>query len=359
MTVNPRHTICADATVSRALAMLNDLSGGAMTLFVCDSDERIIGSLTDGDIRRALLAGVNVNDNVCKAMRSEFRAIHADTDSAHQIVVKLREMRLNGITLVPVLDNDNKLLEIIDLHKTSSRLPLNAILMAGGKGERLRPMTLTTPKPLLQIEGKAIIDYNIEAMAAAGITNISVITRYLAEQLYSHFSTPVAGVKVNCITEDKVLGTIGGAALAITPDSINQNTLVMNSDLLTTISFEDMYLRHIAEDADVSVAVLPYTLSVPYAILATDDNSRVTNIEEKPTYTYFANAGIYIFKNSILASISTDSRTDATDLIQDVISRGGKVVCHPVNGTWIDIGSPADFSRASEMMRHHNNLSRR
>ena len=123
--------------------------------------------------------------------------------------------------------------------------------------------------------------------------------------------------------------------------------------------FEDMYLRHVEENADVSVAVLPYTLSVPYAILSTDNNGCVTSIEEKPTYTYFANAGIYIFRNTVLLSMAEDTHMDATDLIESVIARGGKVVCHPVNGTWIDIGAPADFQRASEMMRHHRDLSAR
>ncbi len=359
MTETNLHTIPADAPLSTALAMLNNLSGGAMTLFVHDSAGRITGSVTDGDVRRALLAGVSVNDSVSSAMNHDFRFIDGDKDSADAVVEKLRDMRRCGITLVPVLDSNGKLVEIIDLHKTSNRLPLNAVLMAGGKGERLRPMTLTTPKPLLQIEGRAIIDYNIHAMAAAGITNVSVITRYLADQLYEHFCRPVAGINVRCLTESLVLGTIGGAALALSPSSPNRNTLIMNSDLLTTVSFEDMYLRHIAEKADVTVAVINYTLSVPYAILSTDSNDCVTSIEEKPTYTYYANAGIYIFKNEILESMAQDTRTDATDLIEDVIRRGGKVVCHPVNGTWIDIGSPADFQRATEMMRHHRNLSRR
>lgn len=352
------HTINADAPLLEALARLNRLSGGSMTLFVCDHDGRVTGSVTDGDVRRALLRGVCVTDPVSRAMNTSFRALHANED-AHSAVLSLRSMRLSGIVLAPVVDEDGRITEIIDLRLTASRLPMGAVLMAGGKGERLRPMTLTTPKPLLKIDGKAIIDYNVEALAAAGITRVTVIARYLAEQLYDHFSRPVGGVSVRVLTEDKPLGTIGGALMALDPDTPTEHTLVMNSDLLTTISFEDMYLRHVARDADVSVAVLPYTLSVPYAILATDSDGCVTSIEEKPTYTHFANAGIYIFRNSVLRSIPPDTHMDATDLIESVIARGGKVVCHPVDGTWIDIGAPADFQRATEMMRHHRDLSSR
>ena len=214
-------------------------------------------------------------------------------------------------------------------------------------------MTLTTPKPLLKIEGKAIIDYNIEALAECGVSDITVTTRYLAEQIHEHFRLPVAGVQVKCVTEDKPLGTIGSAALVRVEG--DGNTLVMNSDLLTTVSFEEMYLRHIREDADITVAVIPYQVSVPFAIITTD-GPQITGIEEKPAYSYFANAGIYIFANRLLRSLPTDRRTDATDLIADTIAAGGKVVYSPVNGTWLDVGSPADFEQASQLMRHYNNL---
>ena len=354
-----RHTVHETATLLQALDKLNKLSGGTMALFVVDGEERVKGSLTDGDVRRALLKGHSTDDAVAVAMNTSFRYVDNCKDSPHEVVSKLRDMRACGISMVPVLDRNRVLTDIIDLNVTATRLPVKAILMAGGKGERLRPMTLTVPKPLLEIENKAIIDYNVEALARAGVTDITIITRYLAEKIHAHFRQPVGGINVKCIEEKQPLGTIGGAALSLTSDEDDSRpVIVMNSDLLTTISFEDMYMRHIDEHADITVAVIPYTLSVPYAILATENN-KVSGIEEKPTYTYFANAGIYMINNGILASMPEGKIIDATDLIADAISRGGKVVCHPVDGTWIDIGSPADFQRASEMMRHHRNLTRR
>lgn len=347
-----KHIIEHTRPLHEALGALNALSGtGTMTLFVTGG-RRLLGSLTDGDVRRALLAGIGLDAPVRDAMHTPARAVPAPAASPDN-VLHYKMLRQKGITIVPVVDNDGNIVDMVDLRATRTRLPLSAILMAGGKGERLRPMTLTTPKPLLKIEGKAIIDYNIEALAECGVSDITVTTRYLAEQIHEHFRLPVAGVQVKCVTEDKPLGTIGSAALVRVEG--DGNTLVMNSDLLTTVSFEEMYLRHIREDADITVAVIPYQVSVPFAIITTD-GSQITGIEEKPAYSYFANAGIYIFANRLLRSLPTDRRTDATDLIADTIAAGGKVVYSPVNGTWLDVGSPADFEQASQLMRHYNNL---
>lgn len=347
-----RYIISSEASLLDALAQLNALSGSAMTLFAVDACGRVAGTLTDGDVRRALLAGHGLDCRVADAARRDFRSVCGPRPD----VAALRECRASGITLVPVLNADGTLRRIIDLSVTPTQLPLRALLMAGGKGERLRPMTLTTPKPLLEIDGKAIIDYNVEALAAAGVTDITVSTAYMADAIDSHFASPVAGVQVRTVRESAPLGTIGAASLVDwEPDG---DTLVMNSDLLTTISFEEMYLHHAAEHADITIAAIPYAVSVPYAILTTD-GARVTGIDEKPTYSHYANAGIYIFRNAVLRTLRAGERTDATDLIERCISGGGRVAYYPIRGTWIDVGSPADFRQASELMRHHRNLSAR
>lgn len=344
-----RHIIPQSDTLLDALHRLNEFSGQVMTLLAVDADMRLTGTLTDGDVRRALINGSQLTSPISEAMHRDFRYMEA---GCHD-VAKLSGFRRAGYMLIPVLDSDGTISTVIDMTRTSTRLPMSAILMAGGKGERLRPLTLTTPKPLLEIDGKPIIDYNVEALAAVGITDITVTTRYLAHMLHSHFSQPVAGIKVKCMEESQPLGTIG--AVSMLEHKCPGTTLVMNADLLTDISFEDMYLRHIAEKADITVASLPYSISVPYAILATE-GATVTALEEKPTYSYYANAGIYMISNSLLASIPEGRRTDATDLIEDAIKAGKRVVYFPINGTWIDIGSPADFRHAQELMRHARNL---
>lgn len=346
-----RHLIHRHATLLDALRRLNELSGSTMTLFAVDDAGRVCGTLTDGDVRRALLAGRMLDSHVEDAARRDFRSLR----SPHPDVRTMRECRMAGIALLPVLREDGTLERIVDLNLTPTELPLRALLMAGGKGERLRPMTLTTPKPLLQIGGKAIIDYNVEALAAAGVRDITVSTRYLADAIDEHFAQPVAGVRVRTVRESEPLGTIGAASLI--EWAADGDTLVMNSDLLTTISFEEMYLHHRDENADITIAAIPYTVSVPYAILTTDGGARVTGIEEKPSYSHYANAGIYIMRNEVLRTVPAGERTDATDLIERCIADGGRVTYYPIRGTWIDIGSPTDFRQASELMRHHRNLS--
>ncbi|MCM1066043.1 MAG: sugar phosphate nucleotidyltransferase [Muribaculaceae bacterium] len=347
-------TIAGETPLLEALARLNALSGGAMTLFVTDGDGHLAGTLTDGDVRRALLAGKGLDSPVIEAAHTAFRSVELGNID----VAALRDYRSAGISLVPVLDPEGRLHHIIDLTSSHTVLPMRAVLMAGGKGERLRPATLTTPKPLLEIEGKAIIDYNVEALAACGITDITVTTRYLAEKIDEHFSRPVAGVQVRTVREDVPLGTIGAVALLDSGEP-NGCTLVMNSDLLTTISFEEMYLLHRSRSADATIAVVPYQVSVPYAILTLDpdDPDAVTGIEEKPAYSYYANAGIYIFSNALLATLVKGERCDATDLIDRAIAAGRKVTYYPIKGTWIDVGSPVDFRQAGELMRHHNAMN--
>lgn len=342
-----KHIIPSSDSILSALGRLNELSGGVMTLFVVNADDVMVGTLTDGDIRRGFLAGALPSDPVGSVMHSDFKAL-----SGSEIdVALLRDYRNAGIRLIPWLDARGHILEIIDTSRNRNRLPLKAILMAGGKGERLRPLTLTTPKPLLKVGGKAIIDYNIEALARSGISDISVTVNYLADKLEDHFRRPVGGVQVKCVREDRFLGTIGSASLVDIPE--RGDTLVMNSDLLTSVSFEEMYLRHRDENADITIAAIPYNVSVPYAILSTDGVA-VRGLEEKPSYSYYANAGVYIISNRLLRRLSSEQRTDATDLIEQAILDDARVVYYPISGIWIDIGSPADFRHACELMDHRN-----
>ena len=342
-----RHIIKSTAEIKSAVEGLNLLSGDAMTLVVVDSENRPVGTITDGDIRRAILRGVDFSDKVDKVMNVKFRSVCRNKVDVGYI----KEVRNQGIRLLPVVDETGRLVEILDLKKVKSLLPISALIMAGGKGERLRPMTLTTPKPLLTIEGKAIIDYNIEALASVGVDNVVVSTAYLAEQLDAHFAQPVAGIQVETIREEQPRGTIGALADAM-PMLKNDTLLVMNSDLLTDISLEEMYMHHQLQGADITVAAIPYTVSVPYAILSTE-GSCITSLEEKPTYSLYANGGIYMTKKEVAQMVPSDRRYDATDFIEEALTKGLKVVYFPINGTWIDVGTPSDFRHADEIMKYH------
>ena len=343
------YIISENASVLEALHKLNKLSGRSMTLFAIDGNKHVTGSLTDGDIRRSLIAGHTLESRVNEIMHTEFAAFK----SAHPDIRDIRDIRRRHLTLIPHLNADGTLKTIYDFSVYRSILPLDAVLMAGGKGERLRPMTLETPKPLLKIGNKCIIDYNVEALARNGITNIAVTVNYLAEKIEQHFAVPVSGIKVNCIKEPCRMGTIG--SLTLVPEGENGTILLMNSDLLTNINYEAMYMAHMEEDADMTVAVIPYIVSVPYAIFRTD-GTQVHGLEEKPTFNYYANAGIYMINRSCTGIIPRNSYYDATDFIEDLIKHGGKVRQFVINGTWIDIGSPDDFRAAQELMKQRDGL---
>lgn len=318
-----------------------------MILFVTDCDETVLGALSGGDIRRALLRGVSVNDNVQLAINRNFTALDADSNPAEVVT----EGKRRHLHLIPVI-REGKLIDIIDLDSLMALLPIDAVLMAGGKGERLRPLTLTTPKPLLKVGGKPIIDRNVERLEKYGIKNIFVTVNYLGHLLEEHFeernaATPAHYSVVRCVREPKRLGTLG--SLALVEGLKNDTVLVMNSDLLTSIDFEKMWRHHRSTGADLTVGTVPYTVSVPYAIMRTD-GTRILGLEEKPTYNYFANGGVYMMKRELLADIPRGEYLDAPDFIESLIGRGRRVESFPIEGRWIDIGSPDDFRTANELL---------
>lgn len=337
-----RHSIASGATVREALEALNALSGESLTLFAIDAGGLMAGTVTDGDIRRALVGGASLSDKVECVMHRGFLA----AEPGDNICLSIAEGRRRGVTLLPVVE-EGRAVGLLDLRKMKTKLPIDAVLMAGGRGERLRPLTERTPKPLLPVGGKPIIDYNVDELEACGVERIFVTVNYLAEQIESHFSERTGLARVECVREPKRLGTMG--SLALVGGIASDNVLVMNSDLLTTLDFEAMYLQHVRSGADITMAAVPYNVSVPYALMKME-NGKVRSLEEKPTYNYFANAGVYLIRRPLLARVKKGEYLDAPDFITSVIEDGGEVGCHPIEGTWIDIGSPDDYRYANELM---------
>ena len=225
----------------------------------------------------------------------------------------------------------------------------NAVLMAGGKGERLRPLTEKTPKPLLPVGNKAIIDHNIDRLINCGVKHISVTVNYLKEQIEEHFAEPRGEIKVQTVREPKFLGTIG--SIKFVKKFYNDTVLLMNSDVFTNINFEDFYLHFKEHDAVMSVAAIPYSVSVPYGIFDLDGRD-ILGLIEKPTYNFYANAGIYLIKREALKEIPEDTMFHSTDLIEKLISERKRVIRFPLNGTWIDIGNPQEYQKANELVKH-------
>lgn len=334
-----------DDTILEALQAL-EKNSLHQTLFVVDKQDVLVGTLTDGDIRRYLINGGQLVDNVEHAVhKNSVYVLQGDP----ALLAKLKEFRAKNLKVVPLLDKLGHIVDIYDLINYKSHLPIDAVLMAGGKGERLRPLTEKIPKPLLKVGDKSIIDYNIERLISYGVKNINVTVNYLKEQLEEHFAKPKQGVRVKTVREPKFLGTMG--SILFVEKFHNDTVLLMNSDLFTNIDYEDFYLHFKEHDADMSIAAVPYTISVPYGIFDLDGR-QVKGVLEKPTYNYYANAGIYLIKRELLNLIPEGEFFNATDFIDLLMERGYIVIRFPLNGTWIDIGNPQEYQKARELVKH-------
>jgi len=341
-----KYTIQETATIREALVALDGNTHDWQTLFVVDKEERMVGTLTDGDIRRGLIGGAGLEDIVSKVMHKKFKFVREGQYDA----MLLKSYREKQFYFIPVLNAKGQVIRVCNLIKYHNFLPIDAVLMAGGKGERLRPLTEKTPKPLLPVGDKAIIDHNIDRLISYGVKHINVTVNYLGEQIEEHFKEPRNEVQIKTVREPKFLGTIG--SIRFVPEFYHDTVLVMNSDLFTNINYEDFYFHFMEHDADMSVAAIPYSVQVPYGIFQLEGKRDVKGIVEKPTYDYYANAGIYLIKKSALELIPEDTMFHSTDLLEALVANGRRVIRFPLNGTWIDIGNPQEYKRANELVKY-------
>jgi NDP-sugar pyrophosphorylase family protein len=222
--------------------------------------------------------------------------------------------------------------------------------MAGGKGERLRPLTENTPKPMLKIGDKPILEHNINWLKSFGIKNFHISVNYLKEQIITYFENfSKEEISIEFVTENQPLGTIGSVSLA--SEFKNDYVLIINSDILNNINYEDFFLDFLEKNAALSVATVPYKVNVPYAIFEFE-NEHIKSLVEKPTYTYYANGGIYLVKKEYLSLIPTHTFYNATDFTEALIAQGKKVISFPIVDYWLDIGKKEDYNKAQEDIKH-------
>ena len=335
-----KHVIQNDAIIKDALLQLNDLSLDAI-LFVVDNEGKLVGSITDGDIRRSLINNnFNFEHRVDEIVQSSPKSIKKGELNINKII-KFRE---EFFRIIPIVDHNNIVVNVINFRKIKSYLPLDAVIMAGGKGSRLLPLTKLTPKPLLIVGDKPIIEHNIDRLILFGIDDFWISINYLGDQIKKCLGTGQENnISIDYVTENKPLGTLG--AVAKINNFKHNHVLITNSDILTNMNYERFFLDFINQDADMSIATVPYEVGIPYAVLETSDN-RVLSFKEKPTYTYFSNAGIYLVKKSILDDLVEDEFYNATDLIEKLIKQGKKVCSYPLTEYWLDIGKHTDYERA-------------
>lgn len=343
-----RHIVKAEQEARVALKALDVLPDNtSRTLFIVNNNNQLIGSLTDGDIRRGLLNGLEISYSVELFMNTEFKFIKDSNDNIELI----KEYKKAYINLIPVIDDDGHLIRILDLKNTQALLPLAALIMAGGRGERLKPLTDNIPKPMLIVGKKPIIEYNIDRLIAFGIRDIYISVKYLKEQIIEYFGDgSKKGINIYYIEENEPLGTLG--AISYINEIPHEDILVMNSDLLTNIDFEDFYNFYKEKNAGMALASIPYQVNIPYGVLQTNAHE-VSSVIEKPTYTYYSNGGIYIFKFDFKKYCTRGTFFNATDLIDKIIECSDlRLVHYPLLGYWLDIGKHQDFLKAQEDIKH-------
>lgn len=334
------------STIKQALEKLNKIGISSNVLFVVDEQKKLRGSVTDGDIRRGLLGDAGINDNVTSIMNAGCSYVMKNGINQESI----SRFKSKGISRLPVVNDLLQVVEVMDPTNHRAIIPVDAILMAGGKGERLMPLTKDIPKPLVHVGGKPIIEYNIDRLIEFGVQNIHISVNYLGEKIEACFGDGGdKGVAIRYLKETTPLGTMGSVRLGMPYQ--NDIILLMNSDLLTNIDFGDFYAEFSATKADMAVASIAHHVDLPYAIFEINED-KVSSLREKPRYTYFANAGIYLIRASLLDFIPSEGFYNATDMMERVIAEGKKLIHYPIRGYWLDIGRMSDYQRAQEDIKH-------
>jgi dTDP-glucose pyrophosphorylase len=345
MRIYKEHLILRGSSIKEALEILNKLAPDPI-LFVVDQDEKLVGALTDGDIRRGLLNNFTLSSLVDEVIQTNPRFIRKGENDIQKII----SYRENYLRILPVVDDNMRVVNVINFRTIKSYLPLDAVIMAGGRGQRLFPLTQHTPKPLLTVGDKPIIEYNIDRLASFGVDDFWISVNYLGHQIESYFGNgSEKNINIEYVKEEKPLGTLG--AVSNIGNFKHDYVLIANSDILTNLDYEHFFLEFLQQNADLAVTTIPYHVNIPYAVIETV-GSQIINFKEKPTYTYYSNGGIYLVKKSLLKHIPENSFFNATDLLDILISNGSKVISYPLTGYWLDIGNPEDYKKAQQDIRH-------
>ncbi|MES2590606.1 MAG: sugar phosphate nucleotidyltransferase [Bacteroidota bacterium] len=344
-----KYTFSEKGTAREALQLINNIAIPNMAIFIINENQELVGSLTDGDIRRGLLNELTIDAPVKSFMNPNSKNF-VDSENNFEKVAKYKNV---GMRFIPVINSKKQIIRIVDLDKLRSLIPADAILMAGGRGERLKPLTDNIPKPMLKVGDKPIIIRNLERLANYGVSNFHISIGHMAAEIEKGIGEyEFENATINFVKENKPLGTIG--SLKLVPEFVNDTLLLMNSDLLTNIDFHDFYKKFIESGSDMIVATVPYHIDVPYAIMDINDDNEVRSFSEKPRYTYYSNAGIYLFKKELVNLIPAGKPFDATHFMEAVIATKKKLTSYPILGYWLDIGRIEDFYKAQEDVKHIN-----
>ena len=340
-----KHLINSNSKIKNALELLSKI-GLDTILFAINEKNQLIGSITDGDIRRGLLKGLSIENPISEIINPNPKFIRKENYS----IAEIKNLRNKHYTVFPIIDKNDVIINIISFRSLLSYLPIDVVIMAGGLGSRLKPLTDKIPKPLLKIGDKTIIDYNIDRLISLGVDDFWISVRYLADQIKEHFGNGNnRNIKIEYVSEDSPLGTIG--AVSKINNFKHDYVLVTNSDILTNLNYESFFEDFIEKDADMSVVTIPYEVKIPYAVIDTKNNNILSFIE-KPTYTYYSNGGIYLIKKSILKNIPKNKLFNSTDLMELLIEKKLNLISYPIHDYWLDIGKHKDYIKAQNDIKH-------
>ena len=341
-----RVTVNPDSSVRQVMECIDQSARGIA--LVLDEQRHLIGTVTDGDIRRAILAGMNLELSIIELIRNRqpgfaSGAITAPLGSDDTTLLHL--MSENDVRHIPLVDDAGCVANIAFLTELVKEyeLPLRAVVMAGGQGSRLRPLTEELPKPMLPVGNKPLLQLIVEQLKQAGIRQVNVATHYKGDVIADHFKNGEAfGVDIRYVKEDQPLGTAGALSLL---EEVDEPLLVMNGDILTRVDFRALLHFHREHKADLTVCVRQYELSVPYGVIDTD-GVNVKGISEKPVVRQFINAGIYLLNPQVRKLIPNGQPYDIPELIEHLIKEQRTVVCFPIREYWLDIGKVDQYDQA-------------
>jgi len=314
-------------------------------VMIVNKDNKLIGTVTDGDIRRGLLKHLSMSTTLSEIMFRE-PTVASVEDDKDKILAQMKDLDLMQI---PLIDKEKRVVGLETLHHIlkNNRHENPVFLMAGGFGKRLRPLTNDTPKPLLKVGAKPILESILEQFIEAGFYNFYISTHFKAEMVRDYFGDGSKwNVNIKYVFEESPLGTAG--SLGLLPKNIpDLPILMMNGDLLTKVDFIELLNFHLGHGADATMCVREYDFQVPYGVVQSK-NHLITSIEEKPKHSFFVNAGIYVLNPSMFQDIDGKSYIDMPNLIQNKIDNSGQVNMFPVHEYWLDIGHINQFEKAQE-----------
>ncbi len=336
------------------LDAINRMDANRLGIILIVSDDfKLLGTITDGDIRRAMLAQLDMDSPTSVLLGRKGGTPYEKPITAHldpQGVTHLELLQKHGILHLPIVDADDRVVGLVtrDDFLRDQTLPLSAVIMAGGAGRRLMPLTEDTPKPMLPVGDRPLLEIIVEQLRQAGVRRLHVTTHHKPEKISEHFGDGKGfGVDMSYVSEDRPLGTAGALALMEVP---SETTLVINGDILTGVDVRSMLSFHREHHAELTVAVRQYDIQLPYGVVECN-GPLIERLTEKPLVKYFVNAGLYLLEPSVYRFVPSGQPSDMTDVIQRLLDAGRPVCSFPVREYWLDIGHHADYEKAQEQVK--------